>query len=72
MEVESPTSTPDNSEETTQVPVRPTKEIQQQESETLSTGGDLASSPGLFRLSGVVCHVHPVDSRGIARVCVAH
>ena len=32
----------------------------------------IASSPGLLRLSGVVCHVHPVDPRGIARVCVAH
>ena len=30
----------------------------------------VASFPGLLRLSGVVCHVHPVDPRGVARVCM--
>ena len=38
----------------------------------VSSEPEVASSPGLLRLSGVVCHVHPVDPRGIARVCVAH
>ena len=39
---------------------------------TLRNWLKLASSPGLLRLSGVACHVHPVDPRGIAHVCVAH